>query len=178
MRKTFAVTLLLAAVFFSTCKVKSPGKIETATAHKAKQLTIGGKNWKNPVPETREAQELGANHFQHHCQVCHGLDGHATGVPFADRMSPPVPDLAASDTQDYADGQLKWIVQKGVRFSGMPAWEGILSDEQMWQIVRFMRHLPKKGSLGVPAVFKEEQQEHEKMHQGGKASGAVDNSGR
>ncbi len=75
MRKTFAVTLLLAAVFFSTCKVKSPGKIETATAHKAKQLTIGGKNWKNPVPETREAQELGAHHFQHHCQVCHGLDG-------------------------------------------------------------------------------------------------------
>jgi len=85
-------------------------------------------------------------------------------VPFADRMSPPVPSLSAKDVQDYADGQLKWIIENGINPSGMPAWKGTLSDEEMWKVVDFLRHLPPKGSLGIPDVYREEQKEHEHMH--------------
>ena len=74
------------------------------------------------------------------------MDGHATGVPFAQNMSPPVPDLAAKDIQNYTDGQLKWIIENGIRLSGMPRWKGLLQDEEMWRMVRYMRHLPAKGS--------------------------------
>ena len=61
----------------------------------------------------------------------------------------PSQTLRHSDVQQYTDGQLKWIVQNGIRMSGMPAWNGILSDDEMWAIVRFLRHLPQKGSLGL-----------------------------
>ncbi|HEX7288095.1 MAG TPA: cytochrome c, partial [Candidatus Angelobacter sp.] len=74
---------------------------------------------------------------------------------------PPVPDLTSKDVQDYADGQLKWIIENGIGPSGMPGWKGILEDDEMWKIVRFIRHLPAKGSLGVPDIFKEEAEEHQ-----------------
>ena len=52
----------------------------------------------------------------------------------------------------------------------MPSWKEILSDEEMWTVVNFIRHLPPKGSLGIPAVYKEEQDEHEHMHKHDKDS--------
>lgn len=141
-----------ALALLSACKVSNPGKIETLAARKAKKVTIGGKDWKNPVPDNPETLKLGAREFQRYCQMCHGPDGHATGVIFADRMSPPVPDLGDEDTQAYTDGQLKWIVGNGIRFTGMPGWEGLLSDDEMWAMVRFMRHLPPKGRLETSAA--------------------------
>ena len=96
----------------------------------------------------------------HHCSICHGLDGEATGVPFADNMSPPVPSLSSKDVQDYKDGQLKWIIENGANFPGISAWKVILSDEEMWKVVRYIRHLPPKGSLGISENYKEEQREH------------------
>jgi hypothetical protein len=43
----------------------------------------------------------------------------------------------------------------------MPAWKGILEEEEMWKIVSYLRNLPAKGSLGIPTVFKEESEEHQ-----------------
>jgi mono/diheme cytochrome c family protein len=118
-------------------------------------VAIGGEDWVNPTPDTPESVETGAEHFRHHCQICHGLDGRATGVPFAANMSPPVPDLGSPEVQDYTDGQLKWIVENGIRYTGMPAWKDVLDDEHMWLMVRYLRHLPAAGSLGPPAVYAE-----------------------
>jgi mono/diheme cytochrome c family protein len=55
--------------------------------------------------------------------------------------------------QRYTDGQLKWITDHGISPSGMPASKGILSDDEIWQIVTYIRHLPPKGSLGEPGVY-------------------------
>jgi mono/diheme cytochrome c family protein len=147
------------------CGVSKPGSIESRVAKEIKSnVTIGGKDEKNPIPYSEAIAKEGGDHFQHHCQICHGLDGQSTGVPFAEQMSPPVADLASKDVQEYADGQLKWIVQNGIAPSGMPAWKGILDDDEMWKIVHYMRHLPPKGSLGAPAIFEEKDEEHKKMH--------------
>jgi mono/diheme cytochrome c family protein len=147
------------------CKAGTPSKVESSVAGEVKhEITIGGKDVKNPIPYSADAAKEGGEHFQHHCQICHGLDGQNTGVPFADKMQPPVADLSSKDVQEYADGQLKWIIENGINPSGMPGWKGILEDEEMWNIVHYIRHLPPKGSLGVPAIFKEEAEEHEHMH--------------
>ena len=152
MRKnqTFKMLAVLGSaliVLYSTgCKAKPPSRIEKKVVQESKELVIGGKDWHNPVTDTPSSAKLGAEDFQCHCQVCHGVDGHATGVPFAPNMSPPVPDLAAKDIQNYTDGQLKWIIENGIRLSGMPRWKGVLQDEEMWRMVRYIRHLPPKGS--------------------------------
>jgi mono/diheme cytochrome c family protein len=146
------------------CKAGSPGGVESSIMHEVKQkVTIGGKNDKNPTPYSQAAADEGKGHFMHHCQICHGYDGQNTGVPFATKMDPPVPDLTDKDIQEYSDGQLHWIIQNGIRPSGMPGWNGVLEEDEMWKIVHYLRHLPAKGSLGTPDIFKEEQEEHEKM---------------
>ncbi|PYY18627.1 MAG: cytochrome C [Acidobacteria bacterium] len=132
-----------------------------------KNITVGGKDDQNPAPDNQAAINEGKEHFGHHCQICHGLDGQNTGVPFATQMSPPVADLKSGDIQAYTDGQLHWILVNGINPSGMPAWKGILEDDEMWKIVRYIRHLPDKGSLGTPEVFKEEAEEHKQMESGG-----------
>jgi mono/diheme cytochrome c family protein len=81
------------------------------------------------------------------------MDGQNTGVPFADAMSPPVPSLSSSKIQSYTDGQLKWVIDYGIAPSGMPGSRGILSDDEIWSIVLFIRNLPPAGSLGDPALY-------------------------
>ena len=155
--------MYLGVMLLSSCQATAPGDVEARLAAEAKKMKIGGKDLQNPTADTATVVQTGMEHFQHHCQVCHGLDGHGTGVPFAAKMSPPVLDLADKDVQQYTDGQLKWIIENGIRFSGMPGWKGELEDDEMWSIVRFLRHLPEKGSQGVPAVYKESEEEHREM---------------
>ena len=163
MRTVLLFSLYLGAMFLTSCQATAPGDAETRLAAEVKKMKIGGKDWQNPTDDTPAVVQTGKEHFQHHCQVCHGLDGHGTGVPFATKMSPPVIDLGDQDVQQYKDGQLKWIIENGIRFSGMPGWKGVLEDDEMWSIVRFMRHLPEKGSQGIPDAFKESEEEHREM---------------
>jgi len=149
------------------CKATKPSTVTDTVAGEVKRhITVGGKDWKNPIPYSPDAVKEGAEHFQHHCQICHGLDGQNTGVPFAPKMDPPVANLASKEIQEYADGQLKWIMENGIAPSGMPGWRGIVEDDEMWKMVHYIRHLPAKGSLGAPPIFKEEAEEHAQMEHG------------
>jgi mono/diheme cytochrome c family protein len=116
-------------------------------------MSVGGKKQRNPLETTQQSIADGKEAFSHYCSACHGLDGQNTGVPFADRMSPPVPSLASKDVQQYTDGQLKWVIDNGVRPSGMPGSSGTLSDNEIWSIVIYIRNLPKAGSLGDPPMY-------------------------
>src|ERR1700739_722928 len=146
----------VAIIALCGCKAGTPSNTENKVMSEMKhEVTIGGKDVKNPIAYTPDAAKEGGEHFGHHCQICQGLDGKTTGFPFAEKRAPPVADLSTKDVQDYTDGQLKWIIENGIKPSGMPGWKGILEDEEMWNIVHFIRHLLEKGSLGAPPVFKE-----------------------
>jgi mono/diheme cytochrome c family protein len=133
---------------------KLPGQWETRLVTTAKHRLLVGDRWtKNPLPANGENISEGQQDFSHYCYACHGLDGQGTGVPFADAMSPPVPSLASAQVQAYSDGQLYWVVKNGLWLSGMPAANGILTEEEMWYIVLYIRHLPPEGSLGEPSAY-------------------------
>ena len=148
------VAALLSAICLSGCRATPPGKFETRAVQWAKHhLTVGGKKDQNPLPANAENIHTGRQVFGYYCVVCHGRDGQNTGVPFAAKISPPIPSLSGSDVQGYTDGQLKWIIDNGIFPSGMPASKGILSDEEMWQMVLYIRHLPAAGTLGDPRAY-------------------------
>jgi mono/diheme cytochrome c family protein len=147
-----AGVILLAAL--SGCKANPPGKAETATVNFAKhRFFIGNKSQQNPLPLSPSTLADGKEAFSHYCVACHGMDGQNTGVPFADRISPPIPSLASPDVQSYTDGQLKWILDNGIWPSGMPGSKGTLDDDELWSIVMYLRHLPPAGSQGVPDMY-------------------------
>jgi mono/diheme cytochrome c family protein len=156
MRKVTFGAILVFGAMMQGCKATPPGKLETAVMTKAKHsVLVGNKDARNPMAFSARTVADGKEAFSHYCVACHGLDGQNTGVPFANRMKPPVPSLASSEVQSYTDGQLKWVIDNGIAPSGMPSSKGILSDEEQWAIVIFLRHLPPAGSLGEPTMYGE-----------------------
>jgi mono/diheme cytochrome c family protein len=136
------------------CKARSPSRVERDVMRWTKHtVSVRNKSERNPLPATAENIDAGKEAFSHYCVACHGLDGQNTGVPFAASMSPPVPMLNSSEVQSYTDGQLKWVIDNGIEPSGMPGSKGILSDEEIWSTILFIRHLPPAGSLGDPAMY-------------------------
>ncbi len=162
-RMTLTIAAIVAACdLLAGCRATPPGPTESHALQWLKlHVTVKGKHDRNPLPATPEHLAEGKEAFGQYCMVCHGLDGQNTGVPFAANLSPPVPSLAAPQVQRYADGQLKWIIENGISPSGMPASRGILSDDEMWAIVVYIRHLPPAGSLGEPKVYSGEESEND-----------------
>lgn len=138
----------------SGCTAKPPGRVETSVITWTKHnITVQGRHDHNPMPSTPDHIESGKQTFGAYCVVCHGRDGQNTGVPFAQTLSPPPPSLASASVQSYTDGQLRSIIENGISPSGMPASKGILSDDDVWNLVVYIRHLPPAGSLGEPRAY-------------------------
>ena len=81
----------------------------------------------------------GANLFKTDCVACHGDDGHGDG-PASQALDPhPVNlvDLSKIAVDDF----LFWKISTGVDGTAMPAWKGILTDQQIWQVIAFIRTL-------------------------------------
>jgi mono/diheme cytochrome c family protein len=157
MRLGYSSCLILSSILSTSllgCRATPPSAVETKVVYWTKHhITIGGKKDINPVPARPENIADGKQIFNSYCMVCHGLDGQNTGVPFASSVSPPIPSLASPEVQAYTDGQLKWIIKNGIYPSGMPSSDKDFSEDDMWRMVLYIRHLPKAGSLGEPAVY-------------------------
>ena len=146
--------ILAAAITLCGCKADPPGKLETRVVTTAKhRIFVGNRGQKNPLPDKPASIADGKEAFSHYCVACHGMDGQNTGVPFIDHISPPIPSLASKEVQQYTDGQLKWVIDYGIWPSGMPGSKGTLSDDEIWSIVAYIRHLPPAGSLGDPPMY-------------------------
>jgi mono/diheme cytochrome c family protein len=125
-----------------------PSALETAIARSARKMAApsGAHNTKNPIPDSPEVQREARLHFADHCAICHGNDG--SGDTMIGRgQYPKPPDLRAAETQNLSDGDIFWIIENGVRLTGMPAFGGAGSEhddtDSSWKLVHFIRHLPK-----------------------------------
>ena len=98
---------------------------------------------KNPIPDNPEALKEAMEHFADHCATCHGNDG-GGNTQFGKGLYPKPPDMRLSDTQKLSDGELYYIIENGVRFTGMPAFGDAddTQDEDTWKLVLFIRHVP------------------------------------
>jgi mono/diheme cytochrome c family protein len=121
----------------------TPTKLEESMARHLWQLSIpsNARDAKNPVPATAENLKDARMHFADHCAVCHGNDGSGDAV-FGRGLYPKPPDLRLAATQDRTDGELFWVIENGVRFTGMPSFASHGMSEDSWKLVLFIRHLP------------------------------------
>ena len=92
----------------------------------------------NPIPATEESIAAGAAIYSQYCAVCHGPEGRGDG-PGGAALEPKPADLHADHVQVLTDGGLFWFITNGAEGTGMPAWESVLSEEQRWQLVNYLR---------------------------------------
>ncbi len=90
-------------------------------------------------PLGAEAATQGAEVFRTNCEMCHGPQGHGDG-PAGQALDPQPRDLAELQTE-AGDDFLFWRISEGKPGTSMVAWKGILSEEQIWQTVSFIRTL-------------------------------------
>ena len=122
---------------------ENPSRLEQFLARHARKIATpaDAKTLKNVYQPTEENLASARHHFVEHCSACHALDGGGNTV-FGRNMYPKVPDLRDSETQKLTDGELYYVISNGVRFTGMPAFGGEDSPEEIWKLVLFIRRLP------------------------------------
>jgi len=138
----------IALVFFIGGGVSArpqPGRVETFVARTVRDLAIAwhAPSAANPVPKTEEAIAEGRAHFADHCASCHGNDGRGE-TEMGRGLYPRAPDMRLSATQELSDHELFYIIENGIRLTGMPGWStGTPEGERSsWQLVHFIRQLP------------------------------------
>ena len=123
-----------------------PTAVERVVARWVRDLAIPSDlaEAENPVEVSEEVLAEGREHFADHCASCHGNDGRGD-TTIGRNLYPKAPDMTLEATQSMTDGELFAIIKNGVRLTGMPAWgdDSPESDRQSWELVHFIRHLPK-----------------------------------
>lgn len=121
----------------------APSSLERRLAHMATNAYLAGHapEQENPIPLTAAALSEGARIYEANCSVCHG--GAVNKIsPLQHRFSPPVPQLVNRVPRD-PDADFYWITKHGFRLTGMPSWDGILSDDEIWTVVAFIKNSDK-----------------------------------
>jgi mono/diheme cytochrome c family protein len=162
---------------------KAPSATETAVARAVRHLAIPkiARDEENPWAEvaTPEVLKDAREHFADHCSQCHANDGSGK-TEMGQYLYPRAPDMRQPATQNLTDGELYYIIRNGVPLTGMPAWgePDTVQDDDSWQLVLFIRHLPKLTAEEIKDMEKynpvgemEREDQHEEAPKGGDSSG-------
>lgn len=126
-----------------------PGKLETALALRAKRWFVGRSAAGLQAPSaTPESVVIGGMQFRARCASCHGTEGR-TPTDLGSAMYPPALDLGGADVQAWSDPEMFWIIKNGIRLTGMPGFGRVLSDEEIWPLVHYIRALPGPSQQGA-----------------------------
>jgi mono/diheme cytochrome c family protein len=125
---------------------EQPGRVEEFVARRVRSMAIARRaaSLTNPVAYSADVIADGRAHFADHCAICHANDGSGK-TAIGEGLWPKAPDMRQPTTQNLTDGELFWIIENGIRFTGMPAWstDSKEGEEASWRLVHFIRHLPK-----------------------------------
>ena len=100
---------------------------------------------RNPIPAAQESLARGQQLYTQNCMVCHGVQGRGDG-PAARTLRPPPADLSQHVTA-HTEGELWWFITNGVQGTQMPAWKSVLTDNERWDLVNYIR-----SAFAPPAV--------------------------
>ena len=155
----FAAALVIADLgFLPTSADATPSSWEQRMAMSALDASMErhAPRVKNPVPITDENLIDGMKSYTMNCAECHGnLDYKPSQLEHA--MYPPPPQLILNPLDD-PEWHIHYAIQTGVRYTGMPAWNKVLSDQDIWKVTAFLSrvdHLPPavqeywKNAFGV-----------------------------
>lgn len=139
-----AVLIVIALMRFNLSALQDPGPVETAFSNRAKRFFIGRASRQGIPPRPQDSKtsvENGGEHYGLQCSVCHADDGRGQRVP-GQWEYPRAADLTSKQVQGYSDQELFWIIQNGIRFTGMPAFEKVETPDHIWDLVNYIRTLP------------------------------------
>ena len=137
---------------------EQPSSIEAWLARTMRSWSMpsAARGLKSPVTASAEVLAEGRAHWADHCATCHANNG-SGDTELGKNLYPKAPEMRAPATQQLTDGELYFIIENGIRLTGMPAWgHGGKEDGETWNLVAFIRHLP--------SLTPDEQREMERLN--------------
>jgi thiosulfate dehydrogenase len=112
-----------------------------------------------PFGISEDAYETGARVYRQQCAACHGTPGH--DAPYAKWMYPKSPQLwrkhARNNVVGVSDdepGKTFWKVKNGIRLSGMPSYQHVLSSDEMWDVTLLLKNADQQLPDPIMAILK------------------------
>ena len=133
MKKVLVFVLVFAAFVLAACG--GGGSADAVATLAPVPAEFSGQT--NPLGA--DAAVEGANVFKTNCESCHGPQGHGDG-PAGVALDPQPKNLAELQAT-AGDDYLYWRINTGKEGTSMVAWKGVLTDDQIWQAVAFIRTL-------------------------------------
>ena len=168
--------LLLAMGAINVGADVKPGLIERSLAPWGRDRSVATRalKEKNPYGGEPSAIATGLDHYRENCLMCHGAPEIA-GAELSQGLNPPAPSLDKGG-KGRPDGELFWVIKHGLRMTAMPAFGPTHTDEEIWKIVAFIRHLPELTAPERAALQPEDgANEH---HHGAETSAVPDKTGQ
>lgn len=127
---------------------------ERAIAHHARNIAVPA--------DLNDAKRIaaGAGLYTEMCTGCH-LGPGVEKSEMSQGLYPPAPELAR--TTNRSPQQQFWIVKHGVKLSAMPAWGKTHGDQLIWNMVAFVRALPKMSPEQYQAAIASSPEDHDAM---------------
>lgn len=123
-----------------------PGALETWMARTSLDATLlrDAPKGPNPIAPTEQNLLEGVRLFARNCAVCHGsAKGAASPSPIAKGLYQKPPQLATDGVEDDPEGDSFWKIKHGIRLTGMPSFGSSLSDQEIWTLALFLKHMDK-----------------------------------
>lgn len=123
-----------------------PGGLELWAAGTSLDATLRDQAPKGPNPVALTNANLieGIGLYGQHCAICHGTAaGTSSTSPVAKGLYPAPPQLGEDGVEDDPEGVSYWKIKHGIRLTGMPAWGSNLTDQQIWTLALFLKHMDK-----------------------------------
>jgi len=137
----------------------APWVLEKALERRSREVT-------DPIAKDPGAVKRGMTHYRENCLPCHGAPG-VDPAEYQEGMNPVPPGIDADAVQHDTDAELFWVVKNGIRMTGMPAFGVNHKDEEIRDIVAFVRHAPQLTDAERQALKSGEGVEEH--HHGGEA---------
>lgn len=129
--------------FFPTNANTAPPRMESNLAMSALDASVErhAPHLNNPVPPTDDSLTEGLKIYAMNCAGCHGgLD--QKPVELGHSFYPPAPNLIQHPPDD-PEWRTYYVIHNGVRYTGMPAWDKVLSEPDMWKVAAFLSRMEK-----------------------------------
>ncbi|MEE9513330.1 MAG: c-type cytochrome [Anaerolineales bacterium] len=101
----------------------------------------------NPLTGDPSAIALGNEAYIALCSQCHGEDGRGQGTEAAGINPPPADFTNQERMQKNSDGYMLWRISEGGNFdpynSLMTAWGTLLSEQEIWELISYLRTIPE-----------------------------------
>jgi mono/diheme cytochrome c family protein len=141
------------AGYMSFVADQTPGAVEKWVASNALDASMEkqAEHVKSPIPATDANLIDGMKFYTMNCALCHGTVNKKPS-DLGQSFYPPAPQIIIEPLDD-PEWHLFYAIKHGVRWTGMPAWGKVASDENIWKTSMFLsrvEHLPPAVQQAIP----------------------------